>query len=207
MLFSAYMIKAAIMDQIVQEAALGIGDILNASAARSGGSYVPRADQPDLLVVDAALTPLVHKATLLATELGIGLPKVVMMPSEGLLELVNARAWSRGVNPNPLLDASPLEWLTSAGYDATRTFLTDLVAAHAPATVRLLAVGGSYDSDLPYMESPDEQIPVSGGTVRIAEVYLTPNYYPAEDGPLDLAALAAQAMHNRDLILARIKSL
>jgi hypothetical protein len=36
-------------------------------------------------------------------------------------------------------------------------------------------------------------------------VYLTPNYYPAEDGPLDLAVVAAQAMCSRDLILARIK--
>ncbi len=43
--------------------------------------------------------------------------------------------------------------------------------------------------------------------MRIAVVYLTPNYYPGEDGPLDLAALAEQAMLHRDLILARIHPL
>ena len=59
----------------------------------------------------------------------------------------------------------------------------------------------------PTWTSPDEQIPVAGGTVQIAVVYLTPNYYPAEDGPLDLAALAEQAMFHRDLILARIQPL
>ena len=34
---------------------------------------------------------------------------------------------------------------------------------------------------------------------------LTPTCYPTEDGPVDLAALAEQAMHHRDLMVARIK--
>jgi hypothetical protein len=201
------MIEAAIMDQIVREAAMGIGDILNAVAARTPGGFVARANRPDLLVVDPALALLFHQAVLLAAELGITLPTVEMIPSTGLLELVAARVWARDVNPNPLVDAAPLAWLTAAGYDTTRAFLTDLMAAHGQGSLRLLAVGGTYASDLPYMDSPDEQIPVAGGTVQVAVVYLTPNYYPAEDCPLDLAALAEQVMQRRDLILARIKPL
>ena len=129
------------------------------------------------------------------------------MPSEGLLELVSARASSRAVTRTHCWTLPPLDWLTSAGYDATRAFLTDLMPSYGHGSLRLLAVGGTYTSDLPYVDSPDEQIPVAGGTVQIAVVYLTPNYYPAEDGPLDLSALAEQAMHRRDLILARIKPL
>jgi hypothetical protein len=144
MLSSPHMIEAAIMHQIVQEAVMGIGDILNAVAARTAGGYVPRADRPDLLVGDPAVAPLFRQATSLAAELGITLPRVAMMPSAGLLELVSARAWSRAVNPNPLLDTAPLDWLMSAGYDATRTFLTDLAAAQGSGSLRLLVVGGAY---------------------------------------------------------------
>ncbi len=188
------MIEAAIMHQLVQEAAMGIGDILNAAAAHTPGGYVPRADRPDLVVVDPALAPLFDQATLLATELGITLPKVVIMPSAGLLELVSTRQWSRTVNPVPLAADAPLDLLSAAGYGPTGEFLTQLVAESSHSTVRLLAVGGTYTGELPYMDAPDEQIAVGGGTVQIAVVYLTPNYYPAEDGPLDLAALAEQAM-------------
>jgi hypothetical protein len=58
MLSSPHMIEAAIMDQIVREAAMGIGDILKPVAAQTAAGCVPRADRPDLLVVDPALAPL-----------------------------------------------------------------------------------------------------------------------------------------------------
>lgn len=201
------MIEAAIMHQIVQEAAMGIGDILNAAAARSAGGYVPRANRPDLLVVDPAVAPLFHQAALLAIDLGVTLPRNVIMSSAGLLELVSTRQWSRAVNPVPLAEDAPLDWLSTAGYGPTVEFLTQLMAESSHSPVRLLAVGGTYTGELPYIDAPDEQIPVAGSTVQIAVVYLTPNYYPAEDGPLDLAALAEQAMLHRDLILARIQPL
>jgi hypothetical protein len=47
---------------------------------------------------------------------------------------------------------------------------------------------------------------IVGRSVRIAAVYLTPNYRPDEDGPLDLAVPTDQVMHCRDLILQRIKT-
>lgn len=201
------MIEAAIMHQIVQEAAMGIGDILNAFASRTAGGYIPRAERPDLLVVDPAMSPLFHQAALMAAELGITLPRVDIMLAAGLLELVTTRQWSRAVNSVPLAEDAPLDWLTAADYGPTGEFLTQLVAENSQSPIRLLAVGGTYTGELPYMDAPDEQIPIAGGTVQLAVVYLTPNYYPAEDGPLDLAALAEQAMLHRDLILARIKPL
>jgi hypothetical protein len=115
MLSSRHMIEAAIMHQIVQEAAMGIGDILNAAAACSGSGHLLRTDGPDVLVVDSAMAPLFHHATLLAAELGVILPQVVMMTSESLVEQASAQACSRGVNPNPLVDAVTLEWLPAAG--------------------------------------------------------------------------------------------
>ena len=201
------MIEAAIMHQIVQEAALGIGDILNTCAARIAGGCVPRANRPDLLVVDPVLAPLFHQAALLAIDLGVTLSRNVIMPTTGLLELVSTRQWSRAVNPIPQAEDAPLDRLLAAGYGPTVEFLTQLVAASSESPIRLLAIGDTYTGELPYMAAPDEQIPVAGGTVQIAVVYLTPNYYPAEDGLLDLAALAEQAMSHRDLILARIKPL
>ena len=123
------MIEAAIMHQIVQEAAMGIGDILNACAARTAGGYVPRTNRPDLLVVDPAVAPLFHQAALLAVDLGITLSRIVIMPSAGLLELVSTRQWSRAVNPVPQAEDAPLDWLSAAGYGPTVEFLTQLVAA------------------------------------------------------------------------------
>ena len=195
------------MHQIVQEAAMGIGDILNTFAASIAGHYVPRPNRPDLLLVDPAVAPLFHQATELATERGITLPRVVLMPTAGLLELVSTRQWSRAVNPVPLAEDAPLDWLATAGYGATGEFLTQLMAESSQSPIRLLAVGGTYTGELPYMDAPDEQISVSGGTVQIAVVCLIPNYYPAEDGALDVAALAEQAVSHRELILARIKPL
>ena len=83
MLSSAHLIEAAIMDQIVREAAMGISDIFNAAAARTPGGFVARANRPDLLVVDHAVEPLFRQGAFLGAELGIALPKVVMMPSTG----------------------------------------------------------------------------------------------------------------------------
>ena len=130
-----------------------------------------------------------------------------MMPSAGLLELVSTRQWSRGVNPIPLAEDALAGSAFRSRLRPDARFLTQFVAASGQGAARLLAVGGTYTSELPYMESPDEQIPAGNGTVQIAVVYLTPNYYPAEDGPLDLSALAEQAVHCRDLILQRIKAL
>lgn len=194
------------MEQIVREAALGIGDILKEIAEPDSDGFRLRANRPDLLVVDPFVLPLFKQAEALAQELGIPLPQITVVPTYGLHTLLDARVWSRGVNPIPGIESDPLQWLETHGFEETRRFLIQTSQETRRSGLRILAIGGTRDSELPYVERPDEQIQVSQkqAPLRVNEVFLTPDYFPQEDGPLDMEALSVSICYAKDSILHRI---
>lgn len=200
------MIDPVLMNQLVREARIGIGELIKEIAEPDNGGFRLRENRPDLLVVDPFVYPLFKLAEDLAQELGISLPKTEIGPAEGLLALVLGLPWSRTVNTIPGIEDDPLNWLSANGYEQERNLLLRMSHEFAPHSPRILPVGGARDSDLPYMLSPDEIIRISeDAQVRLNEVYFTSNYYPEEDGPLDMAAFAAQVAQDREAIVRYIR--
>lgn len=203
------MLESDTMQQLIHEAANGIADVIREVAEPQNGAFRPRANRPDLIVVDPTIAPIFDQAQRLASELDIELPEAVFAPTQGIHTLLDARRWSRGVNHISEVQNAPMTWLEKIGYPQEKQLLSRIDTSRPHLPTRIIAVGGTRDSELPYVERPDERVLVGRGrrtALYVNEVSLTPNYSPDEDGPLDMTELGQLAASRRDEIVQRIRT-